>query len=83
MRKISAFLGLLMLCGAALAQQAYPNRPLRMVIPWPPGQATDLVGRVVAQKLSEVLGQPVVAENRAGAGGMTGTDFAAKAPADG
>jgi len=82
-RRISTFLALLTLCGAALAQPAYPNRPLRMVIPWPPGQATDLVGRVVAQKLSEILGQPVVAENRAGAGGMTGTDFAAKAPADG
>ena len=59
MRRISAFLGLLLLCGTAMAQQAYPNRPLRMVIPWPPGQATDLVGRVVAQKLSEVLGQQV------------------------
>ena len=83
MRKLALFLSALMLCGAALAQQPYPNRPLRMVIPWPPGQATDLVARVVAQKLSEVLGQPVVAENRPGAGGMTGTDFAAKAPADG
>jgi tripartite-type tricarboxylate transporter receptor subunit TctC len=83
MRKIALFLSALLLCGAALAQQPYPNRPLRMVIPWPPGQATDLVARVVAQKLSEVLGQPVVAENRPGAGGMTGTDFAAKAPADG
>ena len=83
MRKIALFITTLLLCGAALAQQPYPNRPLRMVIPWPPGQATDLVARVVAQKLSEVLGQPVVAENRPGAGGMTGTDFAAKAPADG
>ena len=83
MRRITLTLSMLALCGAALAQQPYPNRPLRMVIPWPPGQATDLVGRVVAQKLGEVLGQPVVAENRAGAGGMTGTDTAAKAPADG
>ncbi len=83
MRRITLLLSMLALCGAALAQQPYPNRPLRMVIPWPPGQATDLVGRVVAQKLGEVLGQPVVAENRAGAGGMTGTDTAAKAPADG
>ena len=83
MRRITLMIGMLALCGAALAQQPYPNRPLRMVIPWPPGQATDLVGRVVAQKLGEVLGQPVVAENRAGAGGMTGTDTAAKAPPDG
>ncbi len=83
MRKIALIISALLLSGAALAQQPYPNRPLRMVIPWPPGQATDLVARVVAQKLSDVLGQPVVAENRPGAGGMTGTDFAAKAPADG
>ena len=83
MRRITLLMSMLALCGAALAQQPYPNRPLRMVIPWPPGQATDLVGRVVAQKLGEVLGQPVVAENRAGAGGMTGTDTAAKAPPDG
>ena len=83
MRRITLVISMLALCGAALAQQPYPNRPLRMVIPWPPGQATDLAGRVVAQKLGEVLGQPVVAENRAGAGGMTGTDTAAKAPPDG
>ena len=83
MRRITLLMSMLALCGAALAQQPYPNRPLRMVIPWPPGQATDLAGRVVAQKLGEVLGQPVVAENRAGAGGMTGTDTAAKAPPDG
>ena len=68
---------------ASSAAGAYPNRPLRMVIPWPPGQATDLVGRVLAQKLSELLGQPVVIENRAGAGGMIGTDNVAKAPPDG
>src|SRR5262245_36345288 len=54
-----------------------------MVIPWPPGQATDLVGRVMAEKLSQLLGQPVVPDNKPGAGGIIGTDFAAKAPADG
>ena len=68
---------------AADAQQNYPNRPLRMVIPWPPGQATDLVGRLVAIKLTDVLGQQVVADNRPGAGGMIGTDVAAKATPDG
>ncbi len=67
----------------AAAQQNFPNRPLRMVIPWPPGQATDLVGRVVAVKLTEVLGQQVVADNRPGAGGMIGTDVVAKATPDG
>jgi len=65
------------------AQAAYPTRPIRMVVPWPPGQATDLMGRVVAQKVSELLGQPIVPENRAGAGGMIGTDAVAKAAPDG
>lgn len=83
MRRITLLLSMLALCGAALAQQPYPNRPLRMVIPWPPGQATDLVGRVVAQKLGEVLGQPVVAENRAGAGGNIGMEAGARAAPDG
>jgi tripartite-type tricarboxylate transporter receptor subunit TctC len=54
-----------------------------MVIPWPPGQATDLMGRITAQKVSEQWGQPIVPENRAGAGGMIGTDLVAKAAADG
>src|SRR5262245_40962945 len=69
--------------GTALAQANYPARPLRMVIPWPPGQATDLAGRVVAQKLTELLNQQVVADNRPGAGGMIGTDVVAKAAPDG
>jgi len=68
--------------GGARAQ-TYPSRPIRIIVPWPPGQATDLACRVLAQKLSEQLGQPVVAENRAGAGGMIGTDAAAKAAPDG
>jgi tripartite-type tricarboxylate transporter receptor subunit TctC len=71
------------LASAAFAQQNYPTRPLRIVIPWPPGQATDLAGRLVAQKLSELLSQPVIAENRPGAGGMIGTDVVAKATPDG
>jgi tripartite-type tricarboxylate transporter receptor subunit TctC len=65
------------------AQAGYPNRPIRMVVPWPPGQATDLIGRVVGQRVSEQIGQPIVPENRAGAGGMIGTDAAAKAAPDG
>ena len=67
----------------AMAQAAYPNRAVRVIIPWPPGQATDLAARIMAQRLSEVLGQPFVAENRAGAGGMIGTDLVAKAAPDG
>ena len=68
---------------AAQAQAPWPNRPIRMVIPWPPGQATDLAGRVMAQHLQERLGVPVVPENRAGAGGTIGTDAVAKAAPDG
>ncbi len=67
----------------ALAQPRWPDRPLKIIIPWPPGQATDLVGRLYAQKLTEILGQNVVPENRAGAGGQIGTDAACKAAPDG
>jgi len=83
MKRIVAFAAILAFAGTAIAQQDFPVRPLRMIIPWPPGQATDLVGRVMAQKLSEVLGQPVVTDNRPGAGGMIGTDVVAKASPDG
>lgn len=62
---------------------AYPQRPVRVIIPWPPGQATDLAARIVMQRLSETMGQPFVAENRAGAGGMIGTELAARATPDG
>ncbi|MBR0670275.1 Bug family tripartite tricarboxylate transporter substrate binding protein [Neoroseomonas soli] len=73
----------LSLPGIAAAQAPWPNRPIRMVIPWPPGQATDLAGRVMAQHLQDRLGVPVVPENRAGAGGTIGTDAVAKAAPDG
>jgi tripartite-type tricarboxylate transporter receptor subunit TctC len=61
----------------------WPSRPLRMVVPWPPGQSTDVQGRLVAQWLSERLGQTVVPENRPGAGGQIGTNAVAKAAPDG
>jgi tripartite-type tricarboxylate transporter receptor subunit TctC len=82
MKRLTLLVAALCFAGAAFAQQ-YPTRPIRMIVPWPPGQATDLAGRVVAQKLSELLGQQVIADNRPGAGGMIGTDMAAKAPHDG
>jgi len=66
-----------------LSQAAFPNRSMRMIVPWTPGQATDLVGRIAAQELSKALGQAVVVENKAGAGGIIGTDAVAKAAADG
>jgi tripartite-type tricarboxylate transporter receptor subunit TctC len=68
--------------GAAQAQ-TYPNRPVRVIVPWPPGQATDISARIVAQKLQESLGQPFVMENKPGAGGAIGTDTVAKSPGDG
>src|SRR3712207_3400074 len=79
-------LGLAARPGAAQQQQAqapWPSRPLRMVIPWPPGQSTDHQGRLIAQLLSERLGQTVVPENRPGAGGQIGTNAVAKAAPDG
>ncbi|SPA32666.1 conserved hypothetical protein, UPF0065 [Cupriavidus taiwanensis] len=61
----------------------YPDKPIRMVVPFPPGGTTDLLGRVLATRLSESLGQQVVVDNRPGAGGTIGSDLVAKAPADG
>ena len=73
---------LLAAAGAALAQ-GYPNRPVKVVVPWPPGQATDTVARVVADKMGSQMGHQLVIDNRPGAGGTIGSDFAAKSPADG
>ncbi len=65
------------------AAQAWPAKPIRMVIPFPAGGATDIIGRTIAQKLSAALGQQVVVDNKPGAGGTIGSDMVAKAPADG
>ncbi len=86
MKQFVALLSVLLLSGVAYGQpspQDYPSRPMRLVIPWPAGQATDLVGRVIAQKLTELYGYQIVADNRAGAGGQIGTDIVAKAAPDG
>jgi tripartite-type tricarboxylate transporter receptor subunit TctC len=73
-----------MLPAAALAQQQpFPSRTVRLILPFPPGGPTDLLGRTMAQKLSEQMGQQVVADNRPGAGGNVGLEFASKAPPDG
>jgi tripartite-type tricarboxylate transporter receptor subunit TctC len=76
---------LLLLCCAAVQAfaQAYPSKPVRMIVPYPPGGGNDTLGRLFAAKLSERLGQPFVVENRPGAGTMIGTEAAAKSPPDG
>src|SRR5712671_6688738 len=61
----------------------YPNRPIHVVVPWPPGGPTDAVARVISQEISETLRQPVVIDNKAGATGVLGSDFVAKAAPDG
>jgi tripartite-type tricarboxylate transporter receptor subunit TctC len=77
-----------MLCAVALAlgcacAQAYPDRPIKLVVPFAPGGSADLVGRLLAQQLSESWGQPVVVENKGGASGMLGNEYVAKSPPDG
>ena len=69
-------------CNGAFAQ-GYPGKPVRIIVPFPPGGATDIVTRIVAQKLTEVWGQSVIVENRSGAGGNIGGEAAANAPPDG
>jgi tripartite-type tricarboxylate transporter receptor subunit TctC len=62
---------------------AYPTKPIRYIVPFPPGGMTDLISRIVAQRLGETIGQQVIIDNRSGAGGLVGTELAARAPADG
>ena len=77
-------LAALCLLAAPLAlAQAYPAKPVKLIVPFPPGGPTDIVGRFVASKLSEALGQQFVVENRAGAGGTVGSEVASQASADG
>jgi len=81
------FLGACALVAVALvapaAAQSYPSKPVRFILPFPPGGPTDILGRIIGQRLAVQLNQPVVPENRPGAGGNVGTEFGAKQPADG
>ena len=74
---------ILILMGSAARAQNYPDRPIKLVIPWPAGGITDLAGRIMAQRLAERMGTTVVVENRAGAAATIGAEFVARAPADG
>lgn len=81
-----AMMGAVLLIGvlvAPLCAQSYPNKPIRLILPAPPGGPIDILGRIIGQKLAERLGQPVVTENRGGAGGNIGIEYTAKARPDG
>jgi len=89
-RSAHAFCGIAALAAAALAAnpeaalaQAYPVKPIRFIFPFPPGGPTDLLGRAIAQKLTDQMGQQVIADNRPGAGGNLGLELASKSPPDG
>jgi len=84
LRCAAVALALLLAAGSAIAQKGnYPDKPIRFVVPFPPGGGTDIVARVMAQKLSEAFGQSVVVDNRGGAGGTIGAEIAAKSTPDG
>ncbi len=75
--------GLVLALTSAVAAQDYPTKPVRLIIPFPPGGSNDVVGRLIAAKLSDRLGKQVVVDNRGGAGGVIGTEITANAPHDG
>ncbi len=81
--KTAACAAALAACGAAFAQAGFPNQPIKLVVPFAPGGSTDLAARLIAEYGARELGQPIVVENRAGAGGSLGMEFVAKARADG
>lgn len=78
-----AFAALALLSAPGAMAQAYPSKPIRIVVPFPAGGTTDVVARIVAQRMSESMGQPVTVDNRGGAGGAIGADLVAKAAPDG
>jgi tripartite-type tricarboxylate transporter receptor subunit TctC len=83
MARIALLLFALLIGWNAVAQEPYPSRPVRFILPFPPGGGTDILGRLIAERLAAALGQPVVVENRGGAGGNVGAEAAARAAPDG
>ncbi len=76
-------LGFALLCPAYAMAQDFPNRTIHLIVPFPPGGPNDIIARVVAQKMQDILKQTIVIDNKSGQGGVLGTDFVAKAPPDG
>ena len=76
-------LATLLACIGTSHAQNYPVKPIRIIVPYPPGGGTDIVARLIAQKVGESFGRPVIVENRAGANGLIGTEAMAKAAPDG
>jgi tripartite-type tricarboxylate transporter receptor subunit TctC len=81
-RLILSMLSAAVMCTAAIAQE-FPSHPIKIVVPWAPGGNVDITARTLQQALGKALGQPVIVENRAGAGGTIGTAAVIKSPADG
>ncbi|MEI7806760.1 MAG: tripartite tricarboxylate transporter substrate-binding protein, partial [Hyphomicrobiales bacterium] len=81
LRSVLSF-SLLLVMSAAMAQE-FPSKPIKLIVPFPPGGPNDIIARVVGQRMSEILKQPVLIDNRGGAGGVLGTDAVAKAEPDG
>jgi tripartite-type tricarboxylate transporter receptor subunit TctC len=82
-RALFILIAMVLLAPVVMAQQAYPNKPVRIIVPYPPGGTADIIGRTIAEKLGVIWGQSVIVENRAGAGGTIGVDAVAKAAPDG
>jgi len=82
-RTVTAASVFLLATGAAIAQDKFPSKPIRMVVPFPPGAASDFLARTVGQKLGESYGQQIIIDNRPGAGGLMGSAIAATAIPDG
>src|SRR5215472_18377806 len=76
-------LGLALLCPAFAAAQDFPAKPIRLIVPFPPGGPNDIIARVVGQRMSELVKQPIIIDNRGGQAGVLGTDAIAKAAPDG
>src|SRR5260221_9156458 len=80
--KFTLALGVVTACPTAVLSQAYPNKPIRLIVPFPAGGGVDFIGRIVGQKLSERLGQQVPIDNRAGANGIVGLEILKASPPD-